>query len=142
MKAAFQGVHGAYSEPTIADGVVYVTDQADPAQLHAIDATTGATRWTRGSTGHGFTGTAVVENGVVFVNGQDGKVHALDAGSGAPRWTAAAACSERSWASASRSPRSGSSCAASTSPASRWRRGPCSGHVFTCWKSWGASASK
>ena len=74
------------------DGVVYVgTDQG---MVYAIDASTGAKRWSSQATAskdQRCTG-PTVENGIVYVGGSEGVgagegfIYALDGATGAPRW--------------------------------------------------------
>ena len=55
-------------------------------RLSAIDAVTGATRWTS-MQGRGYLRSPAVGGGRVFVSGFDGRVYAVDAATGAPLWS-------------------------------------------------------
>jgi PGF-CTERM protein len=80
--AAVRGV----SSPAIVNGSVYITD--DNGSVYALDAATGAIRWTY-STGNESLSSPVVANGTVYVGSERDTVYALDAGTGVVRWTAA-----------------------------------------------------
>ena len=73
-----------FGSPTVSDGVVYVGsfDQ----KLHAVDAETGAKKWTY-STGDKVQSSPTVSDGVVYVGSDDQKLYALDAKTGAKKWT-------------------------------------------------------
>ncbi len=61
---------------------------ADDGKLYALNAKTGAVRWSF-TTGASFTGqTLAVANGVVYVPSADHNIYALDAGTGAELWHA------------------------------------------------------
>jgi outer membrane protein assembly factor BamB len=68
----------------VAGGTVFAGSLDD--RLHALDAATGAERWTF-STGADVTGSPAVASGVVFIGSQDGHLDALDTRSGALIWS-------------------------------------------------------
>ncbi len=75
------------SSPAVVSGVVYVSTL--DGKVDALDAITGAIKWTT------FTGSAAqysspaVASGVVYVGSDDHKVYALDATTGAIKWSTA-----------------------------------------------------
>lgn len=74
---------GISSSPTVAGGIVYIT--ADDNLIHALDAATGAPKWTRQVLAN--SGSPAVSGGVVFVGGGGtGYFYALDAVTGAEKW--------------------------------------------------------
>ncbi|HEX6685167.1 MAG TPA: carboxypeptidase regulatory-like domain-containing protein [Candidatus Limnocylindrales bacterium] len=78
-----------FAGPAVAGGLVIVGN-ADDAQLIALDAATGAPRWTYTRTGDYFIGGASIDGGTVYIATTDGNgggsMLALDAASGALRW--------------------------------------------------------
>lgn len=89
----------SYSMPVVSDGTVFVG--GDDGAVYALDAATGAVRWSSatfavgGSAGGaslvpglGPTSSVTVAGGVVYAAGRDGVLHALDVATGAVRWTA------------------------------------------------------
>jgi outer membrane protein assembly factor BamB len=91
------GIHGAIprtermpdpfdvflSSPVIANNVVYIG--SGDQNVYALDAATGAVKWTF-TTGDVVHATPAVANGVVYVGSWDRNVYALDAASGKERW--------------------------------------------------------
>jgi outer membrane protein assembly factor BamB len=91
------GIHGALprmermpdpfdvftSSPTIANGVLYIG--SGDQNVYALDAGTGALRWTF-ATGDVVHASPAVANGVVVVGSWDRNVYALDAQSGREKW--------------------------------------------------------
>ena len=91
------GIHGAIprtermpdpfdvftSSPTVADGVVYIG--SGDQNVYALDATTGALRWTF-ATGDVVHASPAVANGVVVIGSWDRNLYALDAQTGRERW--------------------------------------------------------
>ncbi len=82
------GNNGFFSSPVVVHGVVYVGSWTT-GKLFALDATTGAVRWSY-TTGYSLAGPTVV-NGVVYVplDGADigtGGVDAINAATGALKW--------------------------------------------------------
>ena len=69
-----------HSTPTLEDGTLFVGIED---ALHALDPTTGETKWTAG-TAETVTSSPVVADGTVFVQG--GGVAAFDAATGEERW--------------------------------------------------------
>jgi hypothetical protein len=68
----------------VAGGTVFVG--ADDAKLYAVDAATGAVRWTA-TTGAALTvSSPAVADGRVFVGSPDQKLYAFDAATGAQLW--------------------------------------------------------
>ncbi|MCA9774583.1 MAG: PQQ-like beta-propeller repeat protein, partial [Myxococcales bacterium] len=55
--------------------------------FRAVDAATGAVRWTFPSREHIYSSPAVAEDGTVYFGGVDGTLYALDGDTGALRWT-------------------------------------------------------
>jgi outer membrane protein assembly factor BamB len=78
------GYFRAYSPPAVANGLVYVG--SPNSGLYALDAATGALRWTALTPGT-VSYSPAVANGVVYVSAGAG-LWALDATNGALRWTA------------------------------------------------------
>jgi len=72
------------SSPTIAEGTIYISPIW--SNLYAMDASTGALRWTAPASGPPYTGPSVV-NGVVYAIGGDGYIEALDALTGVTLWS-------------------------------------------------------
>ncbi|MGW5682206.1 serine/threonine-protein kinase [Nonomuraea sp. NPDC003754] len=72
------------SSPTIADGVVYIGDEAN--KLYAVDATTGRERWSF-ATGGSVHSSPAVAGGMVYVGSYDHKLYAVDATTGRERWS-------------------------------------------------------
>jgi outer membrane protein assembly factor BamB len=91
------GIHGAIprtermpdpfdvflSSPVIANGVVYIG--SGDQNVYALDASTGALRWTFG-TGDVVHASPAVANGVVYVGSWDRNLYAIDASTGRERW--------------------------------------------------------
>jgi eukaryotic-like serine/threonine-protein kinase len=74
---------GIGSSPTVAAGKLYIT--ADDNNLHALDAATGTTLWTKQILANGAS--AGVSNGVVYVGGGGTRAfYAFDANTGAEKW--------------------------------------------------------
>ncbi|MFE0464671.1 PQQ-binding-like beta-propeller repeat protein [Kitasatospora sp. NPDC058965] len=86
---------GSTSEPTVADGTVYVVGaHGDQDTAVALDAASGRPKWTHdlGPSGPGslnYLGDAipVVADGTVYVADANGTVFALDAATGNKKWT-------------------------------------------------------
>lgn len=75
---------GGESSPAVAGGTVFVG--ADDANLYAVDAATGAVRWTA-PTGAALTvSSPAVADGRVFIGSPDQKLYAFDAATGAQLW--------------------------------------------------------
>jgi uncharacterized repeat protein (TIGR03803 family) len=78
-----------YSSPAVANGMVYVgADNAYSGEANyvlAVDATTGAYRWTF-TAGSSVDSSPAVANGVVYVGSADNNVYALNASTGAKLW--------------------------------------------------------
>ena len=66
------------------NGIVYIGSFDD--KVYALDATTGAVKWTA-TTGGAIFSSPSVANGVVYIGSEDDKVYALDATTGAVKWT-------------------------------------------------------
>ncbi len=91
------GIHGAIprtermpdpfdlllSSPAIANGTVFIG--SGDQNVYALDATTGALRWTF-ATGDVVHASPAVADGVVYIGSWDRNVYALDAASGRERW--------------------------------------------------------
>jgi outer membrane protein assembly factor BamB len=91
------GIHGAIprtermpdpfdvflSSPVIANGVVYIG--SGDQNVYALDASTGALRWTF-ATGDVVHASPAVANGVVYVGSWDRNLYAIDASTGRERW--------------------------------------------------------
>ena len=73
------------SSPAVANGVVYIC--SSDGELHAFNASTGATIWTV-NIGLGATTSPAVANGVVYVGLPDSHVYAFNASTGVTIWTA------------------------------------------------------
>jgi outer membrane protein assembly factor BamB len=77
----------ALVEPVVAGGVVYTYGlEAGAWKLFAVDAGSGAVRWSRALGGAPGEAKPAVAYGKVFVH-RPGAVRAFDAATGAPRWT-------------------------------------------------------
>jgi serine/threonine protein kinase/outer membrane protein assembly factor BamB len=72
----------ATTAPAVHGGLVY---SAGADHVHALDASSGALRWSRDVGGRVIGGVTVGE-GMVFAGDASGRLHALDAGTGRPRW--------------------------------------------------------
>jgi outer membrane protein assembly factor BamB len=72
------------SSPALVNGVVYVGSFDD--HLYALDAATGAKRWSF-RTGASIRSSPAVANGVVYVGSEDGRLYALDDATGTQRWS-------------------------------------------------------
>jgi outer membrane protein assembly factor BamB len=91
------GIHGAIpstermpdpfdvflSSPVVANGVVYIG--SGDQNVYALDATTGALRWTF-ATGDVVHASPAVASGVVYIGSWDRNVYAIDAVTGRERW--------------------------------------------------------
>lgn len=91
------GIHGAIpntermpdpfdvflSSPVVANGVVYIG--SGDQNVYALDAATGALRWTF-ATGDVVHASPAVSNGVVYIGSWDRNVYAIDATTGRERW--------------------------------------------------------
>ncbi|MFJ2898065.1 PQQ-binding-like beta-propeller repeat protein [Streptomyces sp. NPDC087218] len=73
----------SFSEPTVADGVVYAGDSIE--YLFALDAATGKKRWAF-ETENSVLCAAAVADGVVYVGSEDGNLYAVDTRTGKKRW--------------------------------------------------------
>ena len=74
-------------DPVVANGTVYVSSwNGSRGAINALDARTGAKRWSYGGHNAGFHAPAVAE-GVVYTGSSDGNVYALDARNGAKLWS-------------------------------------------------------
>ena len=71
--------------PAVAAGVVYTTSSDGAASLYALDAKTGALRWSW-KPGSMETSSPAVANGVVYAGMDDGSLYALNAATGALHW--------------------------------------------------------
>ena len=91
--------HSQESTPLIIDGTLYVSTSAGPAYVFALDAKTGAVKWTHEPElpsdyhsivccGHANRGLAYA-NGKIFVGRLDGVLAALDANTGEELWQVA-----------------------------------------------------
>jgi serine/threonine protein kinase len=72
----------ATTPPAVHGGVVY---SAGTSYVYALDAESGALRWSR-DIGDRLTGRVTLGDGLVFAGDSAGRLHALDAGTGRPRW--------------------------------------------------------
>lgn len=75
------------SSPLVANGLVYIGDWN--GKVHALDAATGAARWTF-QTGGKVKSAAALADGRVVIGSYDSHVYALDARTGALIWKASA----------------------------------------------------
>ncbi len=71
-----------YSSPALADGVIFVG--SNDGKLYAVDAETGATKWTFAATGR-IASSPAVSGGVVYVESYDSQLYAIDAATGRRR---------------------------------------------------------
>ena len=72
------------SSPAVANGVVYVGSYDH--KLYALDAATGAFKWSD-TMGGGVWSSPAVANGIVYIGNDDHKLYALDAATGAFLWS-------------------------------------------------------
>lgn len=70
-------------DPAVADGVVYIG--SSDSKVYALDAATGAERWSY-QTANIVRSSPAVADGVVYVGSKDFTVYALDATTGEKRW--------------------------------------------------------
>jgi outer membrane protein assembly factor BamB len=91
------GIHGAIprtermpdpfdvflSSPMVANGIVYIG--SGDQHVYALDATTGALRWSF-ATGDVVHATPALADGLVYIGSWDRNVYALDAATGRERW--------------------------------------------------------
>lgn len=80
----FKGDGAKLTTPTVSNGVV-VLGSADH-NVYALDAKTGAVRWTA-KTGYGFVARPTIVGGAVIIGNRGGTVHAYDLSSGKPIWS-------------------------------------------------------
>jgi outer membrane protein assembly factor BamB len=80
----FAGDGAALTSPVVADGLV-VFGSGDH-NVYALDAKTGATRWT-GTTGYIFTANPLVANGVVVIGDTGGNIDGFDLKTGKSLWS-------------------------------------------------------
>jgi outer membrane protein assembly factor BamB len=74
----------AFSSPAVANGLIYVGSLDDT--LYALDAVTGALKWSYKMGGY-IDSSPAVTNGVVYVGSGDYKLYALDALTGTLKWS-------------------------------------------------------
>src|SRR5262245_4715910 len=79
------GFGGVETDPTVANGVVYVGDNFH-GKIHALDATTGATLWTFETNSDEVDSSPAVANGIVYFGSDDGNIYALNAATGMLVW--------------------------------------------------------
>ena len=72
--------------PAVAGSTVYTTSDSGGVGLYALDAQTGALRWSLNQNSM-QTGSPAVANSIVYAGMDDGSLYALAAGTGAIRWT-------------------------------------------------------
>ena len=87
-----------YAEPIVAGGIVYLTTAWHSGKVIALDAATGALKWSRtfpatlstlcGTFTPGIWDAPAVASGVLYIGAPDGKVYALNAQTGATMWAA------------------------------------------------------
>ena len=75
---------GGESSPAVVGGTVFVG--ADDANLRAVDAVTGAVRWTATTGAAIVLSSPAVADGRVFIGSSDQKLYAFDASTGAQLW--------------------------------------------------------
>ncbi len=83
----FTGNGAPLTAPVVAAGLV-VFGSGDH-NVYALDAKTGAVKWT-GTTGYGFTANPAVQNGVVVIGDQGGNIDGFDLKTGKSLWSFAA----------------------------------------------------
>ncbi|HLH35421.1 MAG TPA: PQQ-binding-like beta-propeller repeat protein [Alloacidobacterium sp.] len=74
-----------YSDPVVANGVVYVS--GGDARLYAFNASTGEVLWSYNAAGFAVIPQPAVANGMVYFDAFDGNVYALNASTGAKLWS-------------------------------------------------------
>jgi len=81
--AAPGGAHD-HASPAVVNGVVYIG--SGDGSVYALNATTGAPRWSY-ATGSSVVSSPAVANGVVYIGSNDGKLYALSASYGSLMWS-------------------------------------------------------
>jgi outer membrane protein assembly factor BamB len=76
---------GVSSSPAVAYGTVFVGSNDD--NIYALDAATGAIRWTTPTGGYLGLASPAVAGGVVYIGGTDDVLRALDASTGEVLWS-------------------------------------------------------
>jgi outer membrane protein assembly factor BamB len=84
----FKGDGARLTDPVTSDGLVLFGSANH--SLYALDAKTGAVRWTA-QTGYGFVAAPVVAGGIAIAGNRGGTVHAYAVATGKPAWNFATA---------------------------------------------------
>lgn len=79
----FPGASMAFSQPAVADGVVFVG--SEDGTVYALDARAGGIRWSFKAASSVRTG-LVIDGGLIYFGDQHGAVYALEVRSGILRW--------------------------------------------------------
>jgi outer membrane protein assembly factor BamB len=74
-----------YGSPALVGGTIYIGSGS--GTVYALNASTGATIWTRPLASQSFYASPVVVGNLVYIATYAGKVYALNASTGATRWT-------------------------------------------------------
>ena len=72
------------STPAVSGGLVYFG--SFDGRMYALDAFTGAFKWSFTTTKNAFWGAPLIFNGLLYAGGTDGNLYAMDAVTGASRW--------------------------------------------------------
>jgi outer membrane protein assembly factor BamB len=75
------------SQVAVVGGIAYVHPWQSTVGLAALDATTGAVKWTAPAAVGGLGSSPAVVGGIVYVGADNGNVYALNASTGATVWT-------------------------------------------------------
>jgi outer membrane protein assembly factor BamB len=79
--------HWIWSNPTMQDDMIYVSDLAEQGQVHAFDALSGSPKWAQPFEAGGQVHSSVaISDTVGYFGTASNKVFALDAKSGSPVW--------------------------------------------------------
>ncbi|MCR6483447.1 PQQ-binding-like beta-propeller repeat protein [Amycolatopsis sp. OK19-0408] len=90
--ARMPGQYSFTSPPTFAAGVVYTAGAGSGGTVYAVDAATGAVRWTQGVANGDESSPAVTANGV-YVSYACEQTYAFEPKAGAPIWHRSTGCS-------------------------------------------------
>ena len=76
---------GIPSSPAVHDGIVYFG--SEDGKLYALNAASGATLWTAGSTFYGITTSPTIANGFVYIGDSNGNLYVVSAKTGSTSLT-------------------------------------------------------
>ena len=84
--------YGAGSNPTVADGELYVLGNGGSSKLHALRQSDGADRWPAKSLSSGDSSTPSLDGSNVYVSLAGAQTYAFDRGTGVERWHYGGCC--------------------------------------------------